>query len=298
MSKLNWVMRACSVLLLWAAGAVALPAQTFTTLLSFDGTDGAAPVAPLVQGIDGNFYGTTYDGGTGQNISCMQLGQLSCGTIFRITPSGTLTTLYSFCSLSNCVDGAGPIAGLVQGLDGDFYGTTVGGGTNGDGTVFSLSVGLGAFIETTPTSGKVGTKVTILGNHLTGTTSVTFNGIPATLLKVTNSSITTMVPAGALTGSVKVTIGANTLTSAQTFRVTPAITSFSPPSGPVGTPVTITGTGLTQTSKVTFNNTVATFTVNSDTQVTATVPTGATTGKIALTTLGGTVTSATSFTVN
>jgi len=82
------------------------------------------------------------------------------------------------------------------------------------------------------------------------------------------------------------------------FRVTPTISSFTPPSGPGGTPVTITGTGLMQTTKVTFNNKVAAFTVNSDVQVTAAVPTGATTGKISITTLGGTAVSATSFTVN
>ena len=74
--------------------------------------------------------------------------------------------------------------------------------------------------------------------------------------------------------------------------------SFSPPSGPVGTPVTITGTALLQATKVTFNNTTATFTVDSDTQITATVPAGATTGRIAATTPGGTAKSVTSFTVN
>ncbi|MGA7907024.1 MAG: IPT/TIG domain-containing protein, partial [Candidatus Sulfotelmatobacter sp.] len=73
--------------------------------------------------------------------------------------------------------------------------------------------------------------------------------------------------------------------------------SFSPPAGPVGTTVTITGAGLTQASKVTFNGTSAAFTVNSDAQVTATVPTGATTGKIGVTTKGGTATSTTTFTI-
>jgi uncharacterized repeat protein (TIGR03803 family) len=127
MSKFNWITKACGVLLLWAAAAVALPAQTFTTLLNFDGTDGAAPYGALLQCTDGNFYGTTYIGGTGQNISCMQSGLGTCGTVFRITPSGTVTTLYSFCSLSNCVDGAAPAGGLIQTTNGDFYGTTYGG---------------------------------------------------------------------------------------------------------------------------------------------------------------------------
>jgi hypothetical protein len=81
--------------------------------------------------------------------------------------------------------------------------------------------------------------------------------------------------------------------------VLPTITGFTPTSGPDGTPVTITGTGLTQTTKVTFGGVKATtFTVNSDTQVTADVPTGAKTGKIGITTKGGKATSKTSFTVN
>jgi hypothetical protein len=153
-------------------------------------------------------------------------------------------------------------------------------------------------VITRPTSGAVGAAVTILGTNLTGATSVTFNGTAATFTVVSSSEITTTVPTGALTGAVTVTVGATTLTSNVAFLVTPTIVSFSPPSGPVGTPVTITGTGLTQTTQVTFNGTVASFTVNSDTQVTANVPTGATTGKIAITTPGGTATSASSSTVN
>jgi len=97
---------------------------------------------------------------------------------------------------------------------------------------------------------------------------------------------------------VTVTTASTTLTSSQKFRVAPTITSFSPPSGPVGTPVTITGTGLSQTTKVTFNGTGVAPTTTSDTQVMATVPTGATTGKIGITTPGGTAKSATSFKVN
>ncbi|MFY9843716.1 MAG: IPT/TIG domain-containing protein, partial [Terriglobales bacterium] len=112
------------------------------------------------------------------------------------------------------------------------------------------------------------------------------------------SFITATVPAGALTGSVTVTTGSSALTSSRTFNVLPTITSI-PSSGSVGTPVAIEGTGLTQTTKVTFGGVKATsFTVNSDTQVTAYVPTGAKTGKIAVTTQGGSATSKTTFTVN
>jgi uncharacterized repeat protein (TIGR03803 family) len=98
---------------------------TLTTLVSFGYTNGASPQAALVQGADGNFYGTTVDGGTD-----------SAGTVFRMTSNGTLTTLASF---NYNVTGGYPSAGLVQGIDGSFYGTTASGGTNGHGTVFSMT---------------------------------------------------------------------------------------------------------------------------------------------------------------
>jgi hypothetical protein len=95
-----------------------------------------------------------------------------------------------------------------------------------------------------------------------------------------------------------VTTPSDTLPSNTEFLVTPQITSFTPPSGPVGTPVTITGVSLMQTTKVTFRGLEATtFTPNSDTQVTATVPAKAKTGKIAIITPGGAATNATDFTV-
>ena len=97
-------------------------------LLATDCTDGAKPVAGLVQASDGNFYGTTEHGGI----------LLSLGTVFRITLGGTLTTLHSFAT----TEGVYPAAGLVQAADGNFYGTTPGGGaTGGGGTIFSLGVG-------------------------------------------------------------------------------------------------------------------------------------------------------------
>ena len=111
--------------------------------------------------------------------------------------------------------------------------------------------------------------------------------------------MTATVPAGATTGYVTETLLGDTGTSSQIFRVTPVVLSFSPANGPVGTPVVITGNSFTGTTKVTFGGMkTAAFTVNSDTQVTATVPTGALTGKISVTTPGGTASSATSFTVN
>jgi uncharacterized repeat protein (TIGR03803 family) len=92
-------------------------------------TDGEYPHASLVQATDGNLYGATYEGGANE-----------FGTVFKITPSGTLTTLYSFCSVvPGCTDGEYPLAGLIQATDGDFYGTTYGGGASGFGTVFKIT---------------------------------------------------------------------------------------------------------------------------------------------------------------
>jgi hypothetical protein len=139
----------------------------------------------------------------------------------------------------------------------------------------------------------------MFGQGFSSSSAVKFGGVASTTVTRSGSTyLTAVVPGGAKTGVVTVTTGATTLTSPQTFKVKPKITSFTPPSGPVGTPVTITGTGLLQATKVTFNKVVATFTVVSDTTITTTVPTGATTGKIAVTTPGGIANSAQSFTVN
>jgi uncharacterized repeat protein (TIGR03803 family) len=113
-------------------------AQTLTTLYSFcsqpNCADGVTPVAPPVQGSDGNFYGTTQNGGSPPS-ACNN----GCGTVFKITPSGNLTTLYDFCSQPNCADGAEPSAALIQATDGSFYGTTESGGANSQGTVFKIT---------------------------------------------------------------------------------------------------------------------------------------------------------------
>jgi uncharacterized repeat protein (TIGR03803 family) len=196
------------------------PGGKLTTLYNFCSqsgcTDGAEPYAALVQASDGDFYGATYDGGANVNDTICPDG---CGTVFKITPTGTLTTLYSFCSQGGCTDGANPYAALVQDTSGNLYGTTTIGGTNGEGTIFSLSLGLGPFVETQPTSGKAGAGVRILGTSLTGATSVTFNGTPATFTVASPSLIITTVPAGATTGPVQVTTPSGTLTSNVNFRV-------------------------------------------------------------------------------
>jgi len=115
------------------ATAFGLPAQTLTTLFRFNGTDGANPYAGLIQGTDGDLYGNTEAGGSANE-----------GTIFKITRSGSLTTLYNFCSQSApCKDGAEPWAGLIQGANGDIYGTTYEGGegvcSGGCRTLFKIT---------------------------------------------------------------------------------------------------------------------------------------------------------------
>ena len=152
--KRNRGKRACAVFMLYATTAIALPAQTLTTLFSFDGIDGRGPQTPLVQGTDGNFYGTT------------------------------------------------------------FYG-----GTENWGTIFSLSVGLGPFVETNPVAGKVGAKVGILGTNLTGATSVTFNGTAAVFKVRSETLILAEVPSGATTGTVQVQLPGGALSSNVPFIV-------------------------------------------------------------------------------
>lgn len=115
------------------------PAGTLTTLHSFGETDGAAPNG-LIQGTDGKFYGTTNGGGTGANCTLI----LGCGTVYSIVPEGSLTTLYNFCSQPSCADGFAPAAALIEGSDGNFYGTTSGdapgSGCSGNcGTVFKIT---------------------------------------------------------------------------------------------------------------------------------------------------------------
>jgi uncharacterized repeat protein (TIGR03803 family) len=238
------------------------PSGTFTTLHDFAFTDGGYLYGALLEAANGDFYGTTYGGGPSGNA----------GTIFKMTPAGDLTTLYAFCLQTGCPDGEHPAAGLVQATDGNFYGTTIAGGTSGlgtifeitpkgvetvlhnfdgtdgetpygtlvqatdgsfygttfyggpapggNGTVYRLSTGLAPFIKTIPTAAKVGDTVIILGNKLSGSTSVTFDGTAATFtVNSSGTAITTTVPDGATTGTVEVTTSSGILSSNVPFRV-------------------------------------------------------------------------------
>jgi uncharacterized repeat protein (TIGR03803 family) len=330
------------------------PGGKYTVLWAFCSVthcnDGANPIAGLVQGTDGNFYGTTEYGGLGT-------GGYPEGVIFKITPSGKLTALYNFCSLSSCKDGANPIGGLVQATDGNFYGTTAAGGANGYGNIFqitpkgdftdlydfafttgviprvtllqntngilygdtvgggtgtlvncggnrcgvfySLNVGLKPFVAMVAWYGKVGKTLEILGQGLSGTTAVSFNGTAATSFKaVSNTYLTAVIPPGATPGFVTVTTPGGVLTTNRKFKVIPFIQDFTPSSGPVGTAVTINGGSFTGATKVTFGGVKATtYTVVSDIEITANVPTGAKTGRISVTAPLGTATSSANFTV-
>jgi uncharacterized repeat protein (TIGR03803 family) len=186
------------------------PKGKVTTLHGFEQTDGDNPISNLVQGTDGNLYGTAAYGGTH-----------GAGTAFKITPTGKFTTLHNF----DLTDGADLYAGLVQGTNGKFYGVTYAGGSSseckyGCGTVFSLSVGLGPFVETLPNAGNAGTAVRILGTNLTGATGVTFNGAAAKFTVISKSEIKTNVPSGATTGTLDVMTPKGTLKSNVVFRVT------------------------------------------------------------------------------
>ncbi|HET8890004.1 MAG TPA: IPT/TIG domain-containing protein [Candidatus Angelobacter sp.] len=153
-----------------------------------------------------------------------------------------------------------------------------------------------SFSPFSPIFGPVGTGVTITG--FTGATTVSFNGVAATFTEGPPGTITTTVPAGATTGPITVTTpGSGPLVTTTRFTVTPTITSFAPPVGAAGTGVTITGTNFIGATDVRFNGTGTTFTVSNSGAITATVPFGASTGRITVITLDGTATSAANFTV-
>jgi len=174
--------------------------------------------------------------------------------------------------------------------------TPAGTGTSSSAFTVVLPPAIASFA---PASGPVGTSVSISGSSFTGATAVTFNGMRATFSVTSDTAIQATVPAGATTGPIGVTTSSGTATSSSAFTVVPppAIASFAPASGPVGTSVSISGSSFTGATAVTFNGTRATFSVTSDTAIQATVPAGARTGSIGVTTPAGTATSANPFTV-
>ena len=347
------------------------PTGILTTLYTFcsrpNCSDGFFPGAALVQGSDGSLYGTTSDGGTAGQCS-----PNGCGTVFKITLSGTLTTLYSFCQQGACQfvapDGQHPLAALVQGADGSFYGTTSQGGSSdgctfGCGTVFKVAttgvltslhmlvnsddgstpgeimqaldgnfygVTAGTLFKVTPggTFNTIHTFTLSDGENPVGLMQATdgnFYGITSqggsgscigggcgTIFR-TNASgaVTTLhsftgtdgaMPTGGLVQGTDgnfygTTNRGGSSTSCEGgcgtfFKLGLGLSPFVealPAFGNIGGPVAILGTNLTTASAVSFNGTAASFQVVSQSEITTTVPTGATTGKIRVTVVGSTL---------
>jgi len=128
----------CALLVFCFSTAIISQAKTtFRTLVNFDGTNGAYAPSSLIQGIDGNLYGTTSGGGKNGD-----------GTVFKMTTAGKVTTLYSFCSKAKCADGNSPEAALLLATNGNFYGTTKFGGVGP--CVIGTATGCGTIFEITP----------------------------------------------------------------------------------------------------------------------------------------------------
>jgi uncharacterized repeat protein (TIGR03803 family) len=244
--------------------------------------DGNDPIASVLLATNGLFYGTTWAGGLN-----------NYGVLFSLAPTGSYTFINQFDKPS----GSNPASNMVQHTNGSVYGMA-NGGLAVDGVIYRLDVNLGITLKPLLYAGKVGSAVQILGNGLTGATSLKFNGEPARFTLVSDNYLTTKVPSGATTGPIIVKTPAGTYSTVFNFYVIPKVISFNPTSGQVGTSVVITGNSFTGATKVTFGGVAATtFTVDSDTQITATVPSGAQTGKIGVTTAGGAGTSSGIFTV-
>lgn len=298
---------------------------TYTLLHVFSGNsntgDGANPAAGLIQASDGNFYGTTMSGGASGLF----------GTVFKMTHSGAVTVLHSFTSL-NDLNGAQPEGALVEASDGNLYGTAYSGGANGWGTAFRISKS-GAFqklYDFTQAMGNIGylPKAGLIqasDGNLYGTAwegggptqagsiyQLTLAGV-ATLEAGFDGQNTGSSPVDALIqgsdGKFYVTLqtgggpngsgvqGLLAVLSAGLAPPKPSISGFKPVKAKVGNKVTVSGAAFVGATAVNFNGTSATFVVKASGFVTATVPVGAGSGPISVTTAGGTATSKDNFTV-
>jgi uncharacterized repeat protein (TIGR03803 family) len=230
---------------------------SYSTICTFGNSSGGCGPVQILQATDGNFYGANFSGGSelgcgtifkidqeanvtvlytfpnDSKYACNPVGLMQAtdgnlygatigsgrygdGTLFKLTTSGDFTLLYNF----NGVAGNSPGAGLMQHTNGLLYGTTELGGKSNAGAVYSVNVSLGPFVKFVLPTGKVGQTAQILGQGLTGTTAITFNGAAATSLKVVSDTfMTAVVPSGATTGPVVVTTPSGTLTSNVSFRV-------------------------------------------------------------------------------
>jgi uncharacterized repeat protein (TIGR03803 family) len=240
--------------------------------------DGANPAGSRVQGADGNFYGMTNS--TGDFVG---------GTVFKITPSGVLTTLYTFCSITNCADGSSPQGALIAGTDGNFYGTTSTGGFQGC-NVFGVPNGCGTIFKITP-SGALTTLYRFCHRK-----DCPDGSIPqAALIQATDGNFYGTTFSGGTPNC-----GFQFLECGTIYRLSVGLAPFvslPQPFGRVGQIGPILGQGFTGATAVSLNGIPASFTVASDTYIRATVPAGATTGFVIVTTPSGTFTSNVAFQV-
>jgi len=273
----------------------------FTKLYSFSSVNpsgqnvnGAGPEAGLLAASDGYLYGSSALGGAN-----------TCGTLFRITTTGTFTKLAEFPNWS-CINGftAEPASVLVQHTNGSLYGTTYFGGTLGSGNVYTLTptTPIPILLVEGPIWVKPLDKVTILGDGLNEATNVTFAGVQAQFQPGSNTYLIAQVPSDAVDGLITITLtsplGQSQVQSQGAMHILPIVTNLDPSSGPVGTQVGIVGGGFAGTTKVTFGGVKATnFTVVTPALIQAVVPTGAKTGKVSVTTPNGMATSKGTFTV-
>jgi uncharacterized repeat protein (TIGR03803 family) len=277
------------------------PSGTLTTLHSFDGTDGQYPYAALIQAANGTFYGTTSFGGAN-----------GVGTVFSITPGGMLTTLYSFCAEAGCTDGEFPVAALIQATNDTFYGTASAGGANGYGTVFGITSG-GTLTTLHSFDGTDGEFLS--GGLLQATNGIfygtTFGGGAngeGTVFSITSAGTLTTLhsfdssgdyPEGGLVQATNgnfygTTVAGGTTGVGTVYSLSVGLGPFvetQPTSGKVGATVKILGTNLTGATSVTFNGMPAVFKVVSGSEITTTVPEGATTGRVKVVTPHGTLSS-------
>ncbi len=239
---------------------------------------GIASISPTSGGIGTSVTITGSGFGATQGSSTVKVNGVTAATVTNWTNAQIIVNVPSGAS-------SGPVVVTVNGVA-------------SNGLTFSV-LPPPTISSVTPTSGVVGSTLTIAGTNLTGATGVTFSGTaPIGPTSVTATSLAVTVPAGATTGPISVTTPGGTAISTARFKVLPQITAFAPTSGGAGASVVITGTSFTGATGVKIGTIVATtVTVNSDTQITLTVPATAVSGMLSVTTPGGTATSATTFTV-
>src|ERR1700722_17769037 len=264
--------------------------------------DGEEPYAGLMQASNGNLYGTTARGGAYGN-----------GAVYEISPAGYFRTIHSFCAQRpGCADGATPYAGLVEDANGNLYGTTYYGGANGYGSVFEITVAhkfiLVHSFDNPDGSYPTSALIVASDGSLYGTTAFGSNG-PGTIFQITAGNefhslytfctCTGTNPFAALLQATDgtfygTTMGGSTSNNGSIFSFSTGLgplVETVPTAAKVGAHVIILGNNLEGWTAVSFNGTAALFTVVSNSEITATVPTGATTGMISVTTSTGTLNS-------